>query len=356
VLIVNPTDQTLYEYGQLIQKQASIEEKLRDTIGKPAVTLDGHRVILTANVEQADAARAVKENGGEGVGLFRTEYLFLNREDLPGEDEQYEAYRKVVSELQPDPVVIRTLDLGGDKFPDQQQEWKEMNPFLGWRSIRFCLQRPDVFRTQIRAILRASVEKNLRIMYPLVTSIDEVNQANALVEECKEQLRREQKPFNENIEIGVMIETPAAALVADSLAQKMKFFSIGTNDLIQYTLAVDRMNEKIAHLFEPTHPAVLRLIKWTIDAAHARNIPVSVCGETAGDPVMVPLLLGMGVDELSASPPLLPSVKFIIRRLKISDARELAEFALNCESSAEILARSQTLAAKLAPNLFGNSN
>jgi phosphotransferase system enzyme I (PtsI) len=352
VLILNPTDQTLFEYGQLVRKQATLEEKLRDTVAQPAVTLDGHRVAVTANIEQASDAAAVRASGAEGVGLFRTEYLFINHDRLPDEEQQHEAYRAAAAALKPLPVVIRTLDLGGDKFLAHRPAASELNPFLGWRAIRFCLQERDIFREQLRAILRASAEGNVKMMYPMISGLDELNQANALVEEYKAELRDEKLPFDENIEIGAMIETPSAVIVAASLAKRLKFFSIGTNDLIQYSLAVDRMNEKIAHLYEPTHPAIVRLIKEAVDAAHARAIPVSVCGEMASDSTLVPLLLGLGVDELSAAPPLVPHIKFLIRRLKLTEARELAAFALNCESAAEILARCQEQAQQAAPDLF----
>ncbi len=352
LIIVNPTDQTLFEYGKLIRKQVTLEETLRDILDKPAVTLDGHRVTLSANVERADDAEAVRANGAEGVGLFRTEYLFINRESMPTEEEQYHAYRQVAAALKPQATVIRTLDLGGDKFVSNGEATVEANPFLGWRSIRLCLQERDVFRNQLRAILRASVEGNIKLMYPMISGLEELNRANACLEEYKAELRKENVPFDEGLEIGAMIETPSAVMVADSLAKRLKFFSIGTNDLIQYTIAVDRLNERIAHLFEPTHPAIVRLIKMTVEAAHKNSIWVSVCGEMAGDPLLVPLLLGLGVDALSATPPLVPQVKFIIRRLKMDEARELAEFALNCESGTEILARSQTLARKIAPTLF----
>ena len=352
VIIINPTEQTLFEYGKLISKQDTLEVHLRDTLDKPAVTLDGHRVTLSANVEQAADAEAVRANGAEGVGLFRTEYLFINRETMPTEEEQYQSYRQVAAALKPHPAVIRTLDLGGDKFLSTGEATTETNPFLGWRSIRLCLQEKDVFRNQLRAILRASAEGNIKLMYPMISGLDELNQANALLEEYKTELRKGNIAFDEAIEIGAMIETPSAVMVANALARRLKFFSIGTNDLIQYTIAVDRLNEKIAHLFEPTHPAIVRLIKMTVEAGHKNNIWVAVCGEMAGDPVMVPLLLGLGVDELSATPPLVPQVKFIIRRLKMDEARELAEFALNCESGTEILARAQTLARRIAPSLF----
>ena len=352
VLIVNPTDQTLFEYGQLILKQATWQQRLRDLLSEPAVTLDGHRVLLNANIEQAADAEQVKANGAEGVGLFRTEYLFLNRDRLPGEEQQYQAYREAAAALKPLPVVIRTLDLGGDKFLAHMQMPTELNPFLGWRAIRISLQERDIFRAQLRAILRASAEGNVQVMYPMISSLDELKQANALLEEYKAELRQEKVPFDENLQVGAMIETPSAAIVADSLAKRVSFFSIGTNDLIQYSLAVDRMNERIAHLYEPTHPAIVRLIRATVDAAHRHKVRVSVCGEMAGDPVLVPLLLGLGVDELSSAPSLVPPVKFLIRRLKLSEAREVAAFALECESAEEILARCQELAHRSAPALF----
>jgi phosphotransferase system enzyme I (PtsI) len=355
VIVINPTDQTLFEYGQLVRRQATLEEKLREVVGQPAVTLDNHRVFLSANVEQAGDAEAVKAAGAEGVGLFRTEYLFINRAAPPGEEEQFQAYRQAAVALKPQPVVIRTLDLGGDKLLSSLAVPTEMNPFLGWRAIRFCLEQVDIFRAQLRAILRASVEGNVKLMYPMISGLDELNQANALLARCKEELRAENVTFDDRMEVGVMIETPSAALIADSLAKRVQFFSLGTNDLIQYTLAVDRMNEKIAHLYEPTHPAILRLIKNTVDAAHAQKVRVSVCGEMAGDPVMVPLLVGLGVDELSATPSLISQVKYLIRRLKIAEARELAAFALQCESPTEIATHCQQLAQRVAPSLFENN-
>ena len=354
LLIVNPTDQTLFEYGQLVRKQVNLQEKLRDIRDERAVTLDGTRVTLSANVEQAADTEHVLACGAEGVGLFRTEYLFLNRETLPSEEEQYQAYHSVAAALKPQPVVIRTLDLGGDKFISHLQMPQELNPFLGWRAIRYCLQEPAVFRAQLRAILRAAVEGNVKMMYPMISGLDELAQANALLEDCKNELRAEGVPFHDALEVGAMIEIPSAVLIADSLAKRVKFFSVGTNDLIQYSLAVDRLNERIAHLYEPTHPAIVRLLKATVDAGHRQGIWVGVCGEMAGDPAMTPLLLGLGVDELSAAFSVVPQVKFLIRRLKMDEARELADFALNCECGAEILERSQALARRIAPSLFEN--
>ncbi len=352
LIIIDPTDQTLFEYGQLIRKQVSLEEKLRDTLSQHAVTLDNHRVFVSANIEQPGDVDAVSNSGAEGVGLFRTEYLYLNREHPPTEEEQYQAYRQVAEALKPNPVVIRTLDLGGDKLLSSLGIPPEMNPFLGWRAIRYCLQQEDVFRAQLRAILRASTAGNLKIMYPMISGLDELNQANAFVAQAKDELRREKIAFDDRIELGAMIETPSAAIIADALGKRVKFFSLGTNDLIQYTLAVDRMNEKIAHLYEPTHPAIVRLINQTVESARKRDIWVSVCGEMAGDPTLTPLLLGLGVDELSAAPSLLAPLKYLIRRLKVSDARELAKFALESESATDILARSTALAQRAAPSLF----
>ena len=352
VVIVNPTDQTLFEYGQLAKKQLNLDEKLRTIRGDPAITIDGARITLSANIESPGDTAAVKENGAEGVGLFRTEFLFLNRTALPDEEEQYRAYQQVAAALSPEPVIIRTLDIGGDKFVEHFGHEQELNPFLGWRAIRFCLTEKEIFRKQLRAILRASATGNVKIMYPMISSADELDQANAILEECKAELRAAGTAFDSQIEVGVMIEIPSAVLVADALARRVKFFSIGTNDLIQYTLAVDRSNEKIAHLYEPTHPAILRLIKMTVDAAHRNGIWVGVCGEMASEPTLVPLLLGLGVDELSVTASQVPQVKFLVRRTKMADAAKLAEFALGCESGAEILKHSLALARQVAPLLM----
>jgi phosphoenolpyruvate-protein phosphotransferase (PTS system enzyme I) len=353
-VVVNPADQTLFEYGQLSRRKASLEEKLREIQHQPAVTLDGKSIHLSANIEDPTDTEAVIMHGAEGVGLFRTEYLFINRESLPTEEEQYQSYRKVAAAVKPKPVIIRTLDLGGDKFASHLQLAKEMNPFLGWRAIRFCLAQPQLFRAQLRAILRASAEGNVKMMYPMISGLDELNQANALVEKYKSEMRAEGVPFDEKMDIGAMIEIPSAALIADALAARVKFFSVGSNDLIQYTLAADRTNEKVSHLYEPTHPAIIRLIKATVDAAHRHGIWTGVCGEIAGDPVLVPLLIGLGVDELSAAPPVVAHVKYMIRGLKFSDAQALAEFALQTELPSKIYTRCQELAHASAPDLFEN--
>jgi phosphotransferase system enzyme I (PtsI) len=282
----------------------------------------------------------VKNFNAEGVGLFRTEYLYLNTARIPSEAEQAVAYRTVAEALAPSPVIIRTLDLGGDKpmtgnpglFP------KESNPFMGFRAIRFCLEHTDIFKDQLRAILQASAHGRVRIMYPMISGAEELMRANAVLDECKQELRTKGTPFDEKLEVGTMIEIPSAAATADLLAQQCDFFSIGTNDLIQYLLAIDRVNDRIAHLYEPTHPAVLRTLRGVVDEAHRRKIPVSVCGEMAGDPVLVPLLLGLGVDSLSMTPPLIPAVRYLVRAMKMTDAQRLAKTALGMDSPKEILA------------------
>ena len=347
-LVIHPTDQTLFEYGQLVRRHVTIEEKLRETIQQSAITLDGVRVTLSANVESAGDTEAVLASGAEGVGLFRTEYLFINRDTLPTEEEQLSAYRQVAAALKPSPVIIRTLDLGGDKLLSHLAHPAEMNPF--------CLQERGIFRDQLRAILRASVEGNIKIMYPMISGLDELLQANAFLDELKGELDCEGVPYDKELETGAMIEIPSAAVAADALAKRVKFFSLGTNDLIQYSLAVDRLNAKIAHLYEPTHPAIVRLIKMTADAGRAHGIWTGVCGEMAGDPLLTPLLLGLGVTELSAAPGVVPQVKYLIRRLKMKEAEALAAFALECESSSEILARCRKLVQGVAPSLFEHLN
>ncbi len=354
LIIINPTDQTLFEYGQLVRRQVTLEEKLRETREQPAVNLDGKRIIVSANIEQPGDTEAVLASGAEGVGLFRTEYLFINRETLPSEEEQFQAYREVASVLKPNPVIIRTMDLGGDKFLSHLQVPREMNPFLGWRAIRFCLQEKDIFRAQIRAILRASVFGDVKMMYPMISCVEELIQANELVDECKQQLGEQKIPFNDALEIGAMIEIPSAVLAADSLAKHVKFFSLGTNDLIQYTLAVDRLNEKIAHLYQPTNPGILRLIQMTVDAGHRNGIWVGVCGEMASEPILAPLLVGLGVDELSMAPSSVPPIKYLIRRLKTTETNDLVEFAFQSHSGSEILARCESYVRKVAARLFEN--
>ena len=351
-VVISPSDQLLFEYGQLVKRQNTIETSLQKIRTEPAKTLDNHSITLSANIERATDVQAVLKSGATGVGLFRTEFLFINRTDLPDEEEQFQSYKKVSEALNPEPVIIRTLDLGGDKLLSHVNVSAEINPFLGWRAIRLCLQEKDLFRTQLRAILRASAFGNLKIMYPMISGIDELDEANNLLEECQQELRVKGEKFSEKIEIGVMIETPSAAMISDKLAKRVHFFSIGTNDLIQYALAVDRLNEKIAHLYEPTHPGILRLIKTTVDAGKENGIWTGVCGEMASDLSMVPLLIGLGVEELSVASSMVPRVKMLIRNINVTQAKELADFALSSDSPKEILRRAKKLSREAVPNFF----
>jgi len=310
--------------------------------------------VLSANIELPEDVEAVAANGAEGIGLYRTEFLYLNRTTLPTEDEQFETYRKVAERVRPDPLIIRTFDLGGDKLaPGTVDITDELNPFLGWRAIRLCLENIEIFKVQLRAVLRASAVGNIKIMFPMISGLEELRRAKAVLAECKEELRRSGIPMAEKIEVGAMIEIPSAAICANVLASEADFFSIGTNDLIQYALAVDRVNEKLAHLYEPTHPAVLHLLKMVADAAHANNIWVGVCGEMAGDVALVPLLLGLGMDELSAGATLVPRVKRAVQSLVISECRELVEETLRLNTASEILARCLELADKRYGDLLG---
>lgn len=335
-IIVNPTARTLKKYEGDKEKFLLFEKHLLELKDLPCQTLDGRKITLSANIEVPEDVGSVISHGAEGIGLYRTEYFYMNRKDLPSEDEQFKAYSAVAKRIKPSSVIVRTLDLGGDKFLSQFEVPHEMNPFLGWRAIRFCLARPDVFKSQLRAILRASVHGNLRVMYPMISGLAELRQANAILEEVRESLRKEGVPFDENMEVGAMIEVPSAALTSDILAKEVDFFSIGTNDLIQYSLAVDRVNEKIAYLYEPAHPAVLRLIKNIIDNGHNAGIWVGMCGEMAGDINMALILLGLGLDEFSMSPIAIPEMKRIIRAVDMSKAEEIAHEAITLPTGEEV--------------------
>jgi phosphotransferase system enzyme I (PtsI) len=352
VLIVNPAAATLRRYGKLAEQRQQIQTGLNQLRDKPAETLDGHSVVLSANVELLEEVKQVARYGAAGVGLFRSEYLYIARKDLPTEDEQFAAYRDVAVMAAPEPVIIRTVDLGGDKFASSVQMAPEINPFLGFRAIRFCLAQPAIFKTQLRAILRASAFGHIRMMYPMISNVSEVMRANAILEECKHDLRKAGVAFNEALEVGVMIEIPSAAITADILARHVAFFSLGTNDLVQYTLAVDRVNDRVSHLYEPTHPAVLRLMKTTLDAGHARGIWTGVCGQMAGDPILTPLLVGLGIDELSMAPASVPAVKDMVRSITESQARQLATAALAASTATEVLDLCKDLTARVAPEIL----
>jgi phosphoenolpyruvate-protein phosphotransferase (PTS system enzyme I) len=348
VVVLNPTEATLFRYGQIQRQKRTQEQRLIEASRLPAVTLDGVALSLRANVEKPDEAALVKDYHADGVGLYRTEFLYLASESMPTEEEQYTAYRELVQALAPAPVTIRTLDLGGDKPIASQAHLfpKENNPFLGYRAIRFCLDHPDVFKTQLRAILRASAHGRVLLMYPMISGRDEMRRANAVLDECKAELRAERLAFDEKLAVGSMIEIPSAAMTADLLARECDFFSVGTNDLIQYLLAIDRVNDRIAHLYEPTHPSVLRTLRHIVVEAHRAGIKVSVCGEMAGDPIYTALLFGLGIDELSMTPPLLPAAKFILRNMKLTDAKKLAQMALAMDSASAIHALCADFAAE----------
>jgi phosphotransferase system enzyme I (PtsI) len=330
MVIINPTEQTLFRYGKIQKAKQTFESRLMTANELPAETLDGVAVTLRANVEKPNEIGLVKQYRAAGIGLYRTEFLFLSADKVPTEEQQFAAYREIVAGLAPAAVTIRTLDVGGDKpLPgDPHLIGPEANPFLGFRAIRMCLENPEMFKNQLRAILRASAHGTVELMYPMISGPDELDRANAMLEEARAELKAKGIAFDEKMRVGTMIEIPSAAIAGEVLAEKSNFFSIGTNDLIQYLLAIDRGNSRIAHLYDPTHPAVLRTIKQIVDTGHARGIKVSVCGEMAGDALYAPLLLGLGVDELSMTPTLVPSVRYLVRVMKMSDARALAAEAL----------------------------
>ncbi|MDD4017334.1 MAG: phosphoenolpyruvate--protein phosphotransferase [Kiritimatiellae bacterium] len=355
-VIVNPGRAERLAFEKMVARSKTLEEKLEQGKLLPGATSDGHAVPLLANVDHSTPMTGLYSVGAEGVGLYRSEYLWLTFDREPTEEEQTHAYTEATRALpEGQPVTIRVLDLGGDKMTKgAAASHKEANPFLGNRSIRFLLRNPEVFRRQLRAILRASAHGNVQLMYPMVATIEELRAANLELHGCMAELREAGIPFNEKIKRGVMIEIPAAALIADALAKESDFFSIGTNDLIQYTLAVDRVNETVARLYQPTHPSVLLLIDMTVKAAHAHALPVSVCGETAADPVMAVLLVGMGVDELSMSPNLIPLVKKIVGQVAFSDARNLAD-TVRCMLGApadKVYTYCRKQVMKLAPELL----
>lgn len=352
LLIVLPTEQTKYEYGQREKLHHDVDVKLdalRETL---PVTIDQRRIIVSANVEILEDLPLIKEHGAEGIGLLRTEYLFLNQDESPGEEQQVEMYRQMAQASKPHHLIIRTLDVGGDKKRPHLGIEQEINPFLGYRGIRYSLGRPDIFRTQLRAICRASAEGNVRMMFPMVSDLSELKSARCLLDEVREELRLQNVPQAEDFEVGVMIEVPSAALTADILARHVDFFSVGSNDLIQYTLAIDRGNEKVAGLYQPAHPAVLRLLQTVVEAAHRNNIWVGICGEMASDVVLMPALVGLGVDELSAGATSIPRIKRAIQALNYEEARQLVARCVLNESVEANQAELEQMARRLYPEIL----
>jgi phosphoenolpyruvate-protein phosphotransferase (PTS system enzyme I) len=335
-IIVNPSEKQKEEYIRKQEEMGDFKKKLQDMIGKDSVSKDGHKVEIAGNIGTPKDIDSVIENDGEGVGLFRTEFLYMDRDRLPTEDEQFEAYKTVAEKLGDRPLVIRTLDVGGDKEIPYLNLPKEMNPFLGYRAIRLCLDRLDIFKTQIRAILRASYYGNIKIMFPMISSIEELRRAKSIVEEVKGELKSEEIPYKEDLEIGIMVEIPSVAIHSKAFAKEVDFFSIGTNDLIQYTVAVDRGNQNISYLYSQYHPAVLRLIKMTIENGHEEGIWVGMCGEVAGDQKLIPILLAMGLDEFSMSASSILKSRYLIRNTSKKEVEKNLDEILNFSTSEDV--------------------
>lgn len=353
LLIINPSPETLAQYEKLSEEVDLVDEELRSLRDQETRTADGHRIVLGANIEFTHELETVKEQGAEGIGLYRTEFFYLDTEEMRSEERQAENYGLVAEAVRPHDVIIRTLDIGGDKlWPELYDDAPEPNPFLGWRGIRLTLAQPELFKTQLRAILRASTRGKVRVMFPFVCCLNEVREAKQLLKEVRQEFDEAGIPYDREIQVGAMIEIPSAALVADQIAREVDFFSIGTNDLVQYTLAVDRVNERVASLYQPTHPGVLRLLREVALAAHRNGIPVGVCGEMAGDVLLTPLLLGAEIDELSVGGAQLLRVRRAISRLKLSDCRNLLEDALTLAEAEQVMDRCREVARRHYPELL----
>lgn len=336
IVLINPSQDEVEFYQREKEKYEEFKQQTRQMKGKESISKDGVKVEIAANIGTPKDVDNVIENDGEGVGLYRTEFLYMDNDRLPTEDEQFEAYKVVAERLEGKPIVIRTLDVGGDKDIPYLELPKEMNPFLGYRAIRLCLDRRDIFKTQLRALLRASAYGNIKIMFPMISNIQEVREAKRILEEAKEELRKENIPFNEDIEVGIMVEIPSVAIHSDIFAREVDFFSIGTNDLIQYTLAVDRGNQEISHLYNQYDPAVLRLIKMTIDNGHKAGIWVGMCGEAAGDEKLIPVLLGMGLDEFSMNPASILKARYIISNTSKKEVEGMLDEILSLPTAEDV--------------------
>ncbi|MCI9131869.1 phosphoenolpyruvate--protein phosphotransferase [Thomasclavelia cocleata] len=338
IVIINPTDEEIKEYQAKREAFIAYKEELKKMKNEKSVTLDDHHVELVANIGSPKDIQGVIDNGGEGVGLFRTEFLYMESAQLPTEEEQFNVYKEVLEGLEGKPAVVRTLDIGGDKEIEAIDLPKEMNPFLGVRAVRLCFQREDIFRVQLRALLRASVYGDLRIMFPMIATLDEFRKAKGILMEEKEKLINEGIAVSDTLQVGIMIEIPAAAVLADQFAKEVDFFSIGTNDLVQYTFAADRMSSGVSYLYQPFHPSILRLVKHVIDSAHAEGKWTGMCGEMAGEAIAAPLLIGLGLDEFSMSATSILSQRKLIRSMKKSKMNELAAKAINCSTMEEVVA------------------
>ena len=346
IVETNPSDADWTEYTNQAAAYQEELKRLRESANLEAKTTDGHHVELFGNIGKSKDAKHALTMGAQGIGLYRTEFLYMENDELPTEDVQFEEYKKVAEDMQGQPVIIRTMDIGGDKELKCLDLPSEMNPFLGYRAIRISLNRPDIFKVQLRALLRASSFGDIHIMYPMIASVEEVKQANAMLDECKEELTAEGKEFNKDIKVGIMIEVPAAAVISPILAKYVDFFSIGTNDLCQYTLAVDRMNESIGSLYQPLHPGVLRLIKHVIDASHEQGKFTGMCGELASDPVATMILLGLGLDEFSMTASSIPLIKKILRSVSKAECEEVANKALAMDTAEEITEYAKSVLAE----------
>ncbi|MBE6359235.1 MAG: phosphoenolpyruvate--protein phosphotransferase [Lentisphaerae bacterium] len=352
-VIVNPDPGTEEAYRVKKREADDIFRQLRGESELHAVTTDGFVIEIVANVEAQEDYSEIRKNGANGIGLFRTEFLFMDDRHLPDEDEQFEIYKKLMISAGNDPVTIRTMDIGGDKLNSGIVRTEEQNPFLGLRGIRLCLrERRDLFETQLRALMRAGVHGNMQIMLPMISCMDELLETKKIIAGLKVELTVRGVPFADSIPLGVMIETPSAAMTADRFALEADFFSIGSNDLIQYTIAADRSNERVAHLYRPGHPAILRLIRFTVEEALKQNIPVAVCGQIAEDTLMIPFLVGLGVNELSMSPVAMPLIKKLIRSLSMHECGELAAKAMQCDNSGDVMELSRDMIRRCAPELL----
>jgi phosphotransferase system enzyme I (PtsI) len=334
---INPAQEIVAQFQEVQQEYEKQKVEWAKLVNEKTISTDGHHVELAANIGTPKDLKGVKENGGEGIGLYRTEFLYMGREQLPTEEEQFEAYKTVLEGMNGKPVIVRTLDIGGDKELPYMNLPKEMNPFLGFRAIRLCLEEQDIFRTQLRALLRASSFGNLKIMFPMIATLDEFRSAKKVLEEEKQKLVSAGEKVSEKIELGIMVEIPSTAVLADQFAKEVDFFSIGTNDLIQYTMAADRMNQRVSYLYQPYSPSILRLVKMVIDAAHAEGKWAGMCGEMAGDEIAIPLLLGLGLDEFSMSATSILRARSQIRNLSKADMEKLAKEVLNMQTTAQVI-------------------